>query len=140
MTPYAKASDQYLVQRVMGASPEQLMAILLEGAQRFLGQAVQAMERRDFPAKAHGLNKASAIVDELVLRLDLEQGGELAQNLLRLYDWWAREIVDAGAKLEADRIERISRQMGDLRQSWEQYHAKRQATSAGQSPVADMVG
>ena len=29
MTPYAKASDQYLTQRVIGASPEQLMALLL---------------------------------------------------------------------------------------------------------------
>ena len=125
MTPYAKASDQYLTQRVIGASPEQLVALLLEGAQRFLAQAIQALGRKDYGAKGMALNRVSAIVEELAVRLDLEGGGELAENLVRLYDWWGREIVEASAHLDASRLERVSRQMGEMRQTWEQAHQKR---------------
>ena len=141
MTPYAKANDQYLTQRVMGASPEQLVALLLEGAQRFLTQAAQALGRRDYAAKGQAINRVSAIVEELIVRLDQEGGGELAANLVRLYDWWGREIIDAGAQLDTARLERVSRQMGEMRQSWEQAYQKRleNPTEVG-FKVGNMVG
>lgn len=128
MTPYAKASDQYLTQRVMGASPEQLVALLLEGGQRFLTQAAQALARKDYAAKGHALNRVTAIIEELAVRLNHEGGGELVENLVRLYDWWGREVVEAGAQLDAARLERVSRQMGEMRQTWEQAYQKRAAT------------
>lgn len=141
MTPYAKASDQYLTQRVMGASPEQLMALLLEGAQRFLTQACQALSRKDYAAKGQALNRVSAIVEELTVRLDHEGGSELVGNLVRLYDWWGREIVDAGAQMDAQRLERVSRQMGEMRLTWEQAHQKRMGSprEAG-FQVGNLVG
>lgn len=141
MTPYAKASDQYLTQRVIGASPEQLVALLLEGAQRFLAQAVQALGRKDYAVKGVALNRTSAIVEELTVRLDLEGGGELAENLMRLYDWWGREIVEASAHLDAARLERVSRQMGEMRQTWEQAHQKRAGSpSSAAFQAGNLVG
>ena len=141
MVPYAKASDQYLTQRVMGASPEQLVALLLEGGQRFLAQAAHAISRKDYAAKGQALNRVSAIIEELALRLDHEGGGELVENLMRLYDWWGREIIDAGAQLEAPRLERVSRQMGEMRQSWEQvYQSRAGAVSNPQFQAGGMVG
>lgn len=125
MTPYANARDQYLTQRVMGASPEQLVAMLLEGAQRFLAQAGQALDRKDYQAKGQALNRVSAIIEELAVRLNLDEGGELVENLMRLYDWWGREVVEAGSLLDRSRLDRVSRQMGELRQTWEQAHQKR---------------
>lgn len=126
-TPYSNASDQYLLQKITGASREQLAALLLEGAQRFVGQAIAAMGRRDIPAKARMVNKASAIVEELAVWLDHEQGGELAGNLARLYDWWLTELFEASQTQETERLERIQRQMGELRESWEQAHLQQNA-------------
>jgi len=125
-TPYTNASDQYLLQKIAGASREQLAAMLLEGAQRFVAQAIAAMGRRDIPTKARMVNKASAIVEELTVWLDLENGGELATNLARLYDWWLNELFEASQSNEPERLERIQRQMGELRESWEQAHLKQQ--------------
>jgi flagellar secretion chaperone FliS len=141
MMPYAKANDQYLTQRVIGASPEQLVALLLEGAQRFMAQAVQAIARKDYAAKGQAINRVSAIIEELATRLDMENGGELAQNLLRLYDWWGREIIDAGSRLDPSRLDRVARQMGEIRQSWEQAHQVRLG-AAGEAgfQVGGMVG
>lgn len=126
-TPYSNASDQYLLQKITGASREQLAALLLEGAQRFVGQAISAMAQRDIPTKARMVNKASAIVEELAVWLDHENGGELAGNLARLYDWWLSELFEASQGNEPERLERIQRQMGDLRGSWEQAHLQSNA-------------
>ncbi len=120
MQPYSQASNQYLAQRVLGASPEQLVALLLEGGQRFLAQAIQATENRNIGRKAQCINRVSAIIDELVLRLNHEEGGETVENLLRVYDWWNHEIFDASATKDTQRMARVSRQMGELRQAWEQ--------------------
>jgi flagellin-specific chaperone FliS len=40
-------------------------------------------------------------------------------NLIRLYDWWGREIQDAGAQASAERLRLISCQMGEIRKAWE---------------------
>ncbi|HEX9080668.1 MAG TPA: flagellar export chaperone FliS [Holophagaceae bacterium] len=141
MQPYARANDQYLVQRINGATPQQLVALLLEGSQRFLNQAMQAMERKDFGAKAHYVNRVLAIVEELVIRLDHENGGELAGNLVRVYDWWTREILQAGASKDVRRLERIHWQMGELRQAWEQADQPRKGAPVPTDfQVRDMVG
>lgn len=140
-TPYTRASDQYLTQRVMGASPEQLVALLLEGGQRFLSQAIQAMGRKDYTMKGLSLNKVLAILEELTLRLNHEDGGDLAINLMRVYDWWGREILASGGELNIARLERISRQMGEMRESWEQAYQKRMTTAKPPSlHAADLVG
>jgi flagellar protein FliS len=131
MTQYAKANDQYLTQRVLGAAPEQLVALLLEGAQRFIGQAVQGISKKDFVAKGQAINRVTAIVEELAVGLNHEGGGELVGNLTRLYDWWAREVFEAGAALDAARLERVSRQMGEMRQTWEQAYQKRVGAPGG---------
>lgn len=139
MTPYAKASHQYLVQRVMGASQVQLVALLLEGGQRFLSLAMHALGQKDFEAKARHINRVLAIIQELTNRLDLESGGSLAQNLEGLHRWWSREILEASMTKDPKRLEEVHRQMGEIRQAWEQLDIQQRATSS--APVLqDLVG
>ena len=139
MTPYAKASNQYLFQRVMGASQVQLVALLLEGGQRFLFQAVQALDRKDYEAKARHTNRVLAIIEELTNRLDVENGGGLAQNLQGLHRWWSSEILEASRTKDVKRLEEVHRQMGEIRQAWEQLELQ-QRTAPAAMAVRDLVG
>lgn len=129
-------ADRYLVQRIQGASPEQLVVILLEGAQRFLNQATAAIRNRDIPGKARSINKVSAIVEELTVWLDLEKGGEVATNLARVYDWWLHELFEASQANNPDRLDHLMHQMSDIRGAWEDLHRQR----AGAQPSATVVG
>jgi flagellar protein FliS len=122
------ASDQYLLQKINGASTEQLVVLLLDGAQRFLAQAIQAMSRKDIPAKARLVNRVSAIVEELSVWVDQEQGGELAINLTRIYEWWLNELFEGSQSNQVDRLTRVQRQMGELRATWEQLDQKQRQT------------
>lgn len=119
-------ANQYLAQRINGASAEQLVVMLLEGGQRFLGQAITAMANRDIPAKARLVNRVSAIIEELMVRLNHEEGGELVANLSRLYDWWLNELFEGSQNNQPDRLERVHRQMGEVRASWEELQRQSQ--------------
>lgn len=138
--PQAKAQDEYLLQRINSASPEQLVALLLEGAQRFMTQAIQAIGRRDVPGRARAINRASAIVEELMVRLNHEEGSETVQNLVRIYEWWTFEMFEASAASKVDRLERITAQMGEMREAWEQAHVRRSGRGNARYTPEGMVG
>jgi flagellar protein FliS len=119
------ASDQYLTQAITAANAEQMVALLLGGAHRFADQAVAAIQRRDIAAKARLVNRISAIVEELMVRLNHEDGGELVQNLSRIYEWWLHELFEGSQGNQAERLERISAQMAALQQTWEELGRRR---------------
>lgn len=134
MNAYAKSADAYLTQRVMGASPEQQAALIMEAGQRHLGKAVQALNRKDISGAAHSLTRVLDAITESTLRLNYEDGGELVENLEKLYDWWTRELVAAGHLRDSRRLAVVGEQMGDIRQAWEQLHEKKTGTAQGTMP------
>jgi flagellar protein FliS len=124
MNQYAKQTQEYLKQRIQDASSEQLAAILLEGGQRYLGQAIQAMGQKDYRMQARSLSRVSEFICEMVARLNIEEGGEPARNLEKIYAWWTQELLEASGTRETRRLEFVSRQMGELRNTWETMHRR----------------
>ena len=129
MNNYAQSADQYLAQRIMGASPEQQAALLMEAGQLFLGKAIRAMEQKEPFEVARHLGQVAKIVNEAVIRLNHEDGGELVQNLLKIYKWWISELFEAGSNKDTARLRILSHHMGQIRQAWEQLHQKQLMTS-----------
>ena len=111
--------------------PEHVVVLLLEGGQRFLAKADEAIRRQDPQARDFHLRKVLAILEELNRRLDPVRGGELVINLSRIYDWWGREISEAGATDAGDRLKLIAAQMGEIRRSWEHVLFKGEGLSEG---------
>lgn len=124
MNAYAQSADSYLVQRVMGAGPEQQAALLMEAGQKFLGKAIRAIERKDHLEAGRCLRRVTDIINESTSRLNYEDGGELVENLLKIYDWWTREVLEASRVRDTARLGLVSTQMGEIRQAWEQLHEK----------------
>ena len=87
-TTYAQASIYQEVGRrsaIEGASPHRLVEMLLEGAMINIERAVTAIQDNDIEARGKWINKTIDIVAELRNSLDIERGGEIAENLHRLY-------------------------------------------------------
>lgn len=99
--------------------PEHMVVLLLEGGQRFLVKLEESLTSDEPGLKEHFSRKVLAIIEELHRRLNHEQGGELVDNLAKLYEWWRREILLAGAEGDAERLRRVHAQMGEVRQGWE---------------------
>nr|WP_320132977.1 flagellar export chaperone FliS [uncultured Holophaga sp.] len=134
------ANNHYLTQKINGATPEQLMILLLEGGQRFMTQAIDAIRKRDIPLKARMVNRVSAIIEELAVQLNLDEGGELVANLSSLYDWWLFELFEASQKNDTGRMEGILRQMGDMRNTWQELDRSREQPARPSLSAEGLVG
>ncbi len=67
--------------------------------------------------------RAEAIIDELLTTLDLEQGGVIASRLQGIYVFCNRHLLEARTDRDAEKIEKVSELMGELRESWAQVAA-----------------
>lgn len=112
--------QEYQKGAIGGASPLQLVVMMYDGALRFMEQGKHAMKLRDLEKQNYYLLKAQKIVMELTACLDMEQGGEIAQNLLALYGYVVNELMDANIKDRSEGIDRSIRVISDLRESWVQ--------------------
>ena len=104
MNAYAKSADTYLTQRILGASPEQQAALIMEAGQLHLGKAIRSLNENNLPAAVNSFLRVSEVILEATARLDLEGGSELAQNLKRLYDFWTAEIMLASKARDTARL------------------------------------
>ena len=136
--PGSKGADIYLAQRIEAASPEQLVAILLEGGQKYLSLALDAMKANDIPGKVRHVNRVSEFVMEMSLRLNRQDGGEVVKNLDRIYNWWTEEIYDGARKNQPARLELVRKHMGELHGTWEERHRKNVPTPKPQGPTASL--
>jgi flagellar protein FliS len=96
----------------------------MEAGQRFIGKAIQAMELSNHLEVGRCLSRVTEIINEATLRLNHEEGGELVDNLGKVYDWWIWEVFEASSTKDTARLRSISHHMGEIRQAWEQLHQK----------------
>jgi flagellar secretion chaperone FliS len=125
----AAQSDSYLLQQISSATPEQLCVMLLEGAQRFLLQAVAAIKARNIEERARLVNRVSAIIEELMLQVDNNSENELAVNLTRIYEWWMNQLFDASKNNQHEKLEMIHSQMNEMKITWMQLIQRGQAAA-----------
>ena len=117
MNPYA-SPQAYRASSVMTASPGQLVVMLYDGAGRFLRQAELAAEEGAWHHAFDRLDKADAIVDELLVTLDKEQGGELAERLAGIYVFCKRLTIEARLEREPAKVRKAASLLSDLRDAW----------------------
>jgi len=113
-------ANSYLAQKINSAGPEELTAMLLAGAERFLTQATAAIRRRDYMEKARLLTRASDIMQMLVSLLNPEGDQALVNRLHGIYIWWIKEMFEGSRKDRPEQIEQVVRQMAALRSGWEE--------------------
>ena len=87
--------NQYQMNQVSTASPEQILLMLYDGAIRFTRQAIEGIVENKLEMKRHGISKTIAIVTEFSNTLDHKIGGKIADDLHELYDFMIRELIAA---------------------------------------------
>ena len=75
-----------------------IISILFDGAINFIKLGRIKMVERNISGKGFNIGKATAIVSELTSSLNMEEGGEIARNLRRLYDFVLDRLLKANLK------------------------------------------
>ncbi len=98
-----------------------LVVMLYDGAIKFLRQAVQDIQRNDMAAKGKHIGKAQDILFELNTVLNMEQGGQVAQNLRSLYTFMHRHLSEANLQKDTRKIQEVIGILEELNQGWGRY-------------------
>ncbi|MDX8153207.1 flagellar export chaperone FliS [Patulibacter brassicae] len=117
MSTYA-APNAYRDGAVLTASPVGLVVLLYDGIGRFLRQAAAALEAGDTTTASARMQRAEAIISELVVTLDHERGGEIAARLEAIYLFWRRHLDAARIERDPAKVLDIVRQAAELRQAY----------------------
>lgn len=99
-------------------SKGRLVVLLYEGAIKFMKLAVKEMEAGNHEAKGQYINRAGDIITELNAILDMEQGGEIAVNLRKLYVFMNNRLSEANIKRDANMILDVIKLMEELNEGW----------------------
>ena len=108
----------YQSNSVLTASPEQLVVMLYDGALRFSRRALMAWDNGDRGAVTQAIGRVTAIINELNVTLDMEVGGEIAENLRSLYVFMARYLTEAVVENDPEKVRRVMGMLLELREAF----------------------
>ncbi|ACZ76409.1 flagellar protein FliS [Dickeya parazeae Ech586] len=126
MVMYRKSASQAYAQvsvesAVMSANPHQLIVMLFDGTKSALVRARILLEQNDVVGKGNALSKAIDIISNgLKLGLDMENGGELAENLADLYDYMVRRLLHANINNDLQAIMEVEALLDNIADAWKQ--------------------
>lgn len=112
--------QQYQRTQVETANPGKLVIMLYQGGIKFLKLAKKSMEDNDLEGVNNYLIRTQDIINELMVTLDLENGGEIAENLYRLYEFMNYQLIQANIKKEGEPIVQVEELLVELLDAWEQ--------------------
>ncbi len=110
--------QSYLENAVTTQSPGHLIVMMVDGAIRFLKKAIEELEAGNDGQKGNYITRAVEILNELDISLDMEAGGEIAQNLRSLYDFMRRHLLQANLKKDPEMIREVIKMLQDINGGW----------------------
>ena len=116
MNQYVK---QYQKSSIQTASREQILIMLYDGAIQFLNKAKVAIANKDVESAHNNLMGAQKIIQEFINSLDREIAPQLAENLISLYEYFIRRLVEANLKKDIKPINEVLGYLKSLKETWQ---------------------
>ena len=119
MVKGSRGADTYRRMEAETRSPMELVVMLYDGAIRFMGEARQAIARNDVRARTEATRRVLDIVVELQNTLNVNEGGNIARELDRLYTYMSTRIMDV-TRGDASAADELYKLLTTLREAWSQ--------------------
>ena len=120
--PYAA----YQNTAVKTASQGKLVVMLYETAVKQLSAATKCFNETTGKVPANMIEtysnhimKTQEIINELQVSLDMDKGGQIAQNLMSLYVYFNHELMDANINKDKKKLEFVLNMVTQLLEAWE---------------------
>lgn len=108
----------YQTNQIATASPKKLLIMLYDGAIKNLRLAELSLNEKNLENVNKYLTKAQDIITEFMTTLNFEDGGEVAQNLYRLYEYMDYRLIRANIDKDIEPIKEIKKYLEELRDTW----------------------
>ena len=117
---YGKNVGAYQRTNVETADPKKLVIMCYDGAIFNLKMAKERYIEKNYEAKASALSKAMLIIGELNSALDLEKGGEIAQNLKSIYGYILRRLTEGDMACDLSAFDEAITMLEELGEAWKE--------------------
>ena len=124
--------NKYLETTVRTAAPAQLLIMLYDGAIRFCRSAAEAIQAGNHQEAHRCILRAEDIILEFVVSLDKE--ADVAEGLVKLYDYMYHRLVEANVKKDTGILDEVTGFLVELKETWIQ------AAKLGSKPPAASTG
>jgi flagellar secretion chaperone FliS len=101
---------------VMTSSPGELTLMLYNGAIKFLKLAKAAIEGGNIQVTHQNMRRGQDILHELMATLNPDY--EIAKNLMDLYEFMNRHLLQAQLKKSPEMVQEVIALLEDLRNTW----------------------
>ncbi|CAM3979354.1 flagellar export chaperone FliS [Mesobacillus zeae] len=110
--------QSYQQNSVTTASPGELTLMLYNGIIKFIRLAKSAIENKNIEEKNTNIQKAQKIIGELMVTLN--QDIEVSKDILSLYDYMNRRLIEANIKNDPAILDEVGGLAADFRDTWKQ--------------------
>ncbi|KPN97431.1 flagellar export chaperone FliS [Lysinibacillus sp. ZYM-1] len=118
MTAQTSAHNAYKQNSVTTASPGDLTLMLYNGCLKFLHKAKLAIQDKKIQEKNTNLQKAQAIISELMATLNMDI--EVSKNMMALYEYMNTRLVEANIQNDISIIEEVEGLVSEFRDTWKE--------------------
>ncbi|MBB6445131.1 flagellar export chaperone FliS [Bacillus benzoevorans] len=108
----------YQQNSVNTASPGELTLMLYNGCLKFILLAKKAIVDHNIEEKNTNLIKAQKIIQELMVTLNMDIA--VSQDMMALYDYCNRRLIDANLKNDAAILDEVEGFIKEFRDTWKQ--------------------
>lgn len=122
--------SQYKQTQISTASQGHLIVMLYDGMIRFLNTAIENMEPKTYDVVNNNIQRTHDILSELMVSLNMEEGGQVAQNLMALYVFFKKRLIEANIQKDANILREILKMITELRDAWKEISGKESKNDA----------
>lgn len=133
-----KAAQAYLQTQVTTTSQGDLLIMLFDGCIKFLKQAKEQIAARNYAQKGILISKALDILAELQSSLNPQKGGEVAENLRKLYLLCATKLLTANMKMDQELVDQVIKMLSGVRDAFAQINTPEFVPAAPAASQASM--
>jgi flagellar protein FliS len=126
--------QSYQQNSVNTASPGELTLMLYNGCLKFITLGKKAIAEKNIQEKNTNLIKAQKIIQELMVTLKMDLA--ISRELMSLYDYLNRRLIEANIKSDLDILEEVEGFVMEFRDTWKeaiQLNRQKQFANSGQA-------
>ena len=114
--------DAYKETHIKTASSGKLILMIYNEAVRQLDIALEAIENKSnkLESASNSIIKTQDLITELIVSLDFEKGGEIANSLFSLYMFFNKQLMEANMNKDTVILKNIRTYLIDLKSAWTQ--------------------
>ena len=118
MTAQTNAYNAYKQNSVTTASPGELTLMLYNGCIKFIGLARKAIEENNIQLRNTNIQKAQAIIAELMSTLNMDL--EISKQMLPLYEYIIHLLVTTNIQHDIQSLNEAEQLVTEFRDTWKE--------------------